>query len=334
MLGNNETIEDTFDILQITSDYWKISFVVFFSVASVFGTVSNCLMVFTFTKFCRGDQRKRYLLGLAVAALTISILYYPLFVAELIFPNITMHRQICTFTKCVKLFVMVHYNLSTTVVSFWNFVFFKYPLKGRIWIKTSRIVFVWTSAFVAAVTIVIFGYFINFRREPGDEHSPCWDLENEMKRLFYQIVFGAVVAPCTFASAYFIASVHLLIYKVRRKRCLVRDKSVPSNDGRRRHFGNGQKRSCWMLVVFISIWLPWDAMVIVRLVCKSCIKQIVLLTVGDTSFFLATFAPFCFFLCTQKYRENLWFALTCGKERPAADSRMSDKTSSKCYSLD
>ena len=207
---------DPYDYLFSDSELTKYCMIIFITAAAIFGTISNCLMIHTYVCLCRGDQRKKYLIGVAFAALTLSVLYYPLFIVELICPDITIkHKEICLLTKCVKIFVVVFFNFSATVVSFWNYIFFVYPLKGRLWMKASRIVLIWIVAFLVSVVIVVAAYFVNFASNASSGKVSRKIIFSDIEDTFS---IGAVLFPSFFTSTSLTIYVQRLAYQAKRRR--------------------------------------------------------------------------------------------------------------------
>ena len=212
--------ENELDLL-LESKVRRTVFASFIAIAAVCGATGDCLMLYVFAKHCRGDQRKKYLFGIALAALVISLIYYPLIVLELLRPDIMVANHcVCISTKYIKLFALLLCLFSIVIVSLWNYIFFAYPLKGRIWIKTSRVIMVWTTAIFLALVIVTVGYFVtdNNGKINYIGHFRCWDVSNVSSRIFMKVVSLTVAVPCIIMVTYFNGYVYRLACKVTKVR--------------------------------------------------------------------------------------------------------------------
>lgn len=320
--------QDELDILLVESEKRRQAIAVFITIAAVCGTIGNCLMLHVYMNHSRGDQRKKYLTGIALAALIISLLYYPLLVLELLRPDIFLaNKEVCSFTKYVKTFVIFFYLFSVLIVSVWNYIFFTYPLKGRIWIKTSRVAIVWTTAVIFSLLIATGGFLVMNSDDDSAKHFgqfKCWDLKVTGK-IFAKIIIIAVLMPCLLMVAYFNGYVYRLACNVTRMRSEQSSAfAVPLKK-------SGKKQSCLTGMIYFLIWIPFICLLLVKAFCKCCIKPIVLLVIGDLSFFLGSFAPFFVFIMTKKYRDALLFVISCGRKGGHSfhgGSTRYDKTSS------
>ena len=320
-LRANWTIEseNELDFLLLESKVRRSVFASFIAVAAVCGTTGDCLMLYVYAKHCRGDQRKKYLFGIALAALVISLVYYPLLILELLRPDIiAANHYVCIFTKYIKLFALLLYLFSIVIVSLWNYIFFTYPLKGRIWIKTSRVILVWTTAVFLALVIVTVGYFLmdNNSRTNYIGHFRCWDMSNLSSHLFMKVVSLTIGAPCIIMVAYFNGYVYILACKVTKLRTTSGSINLAS--------GNysvaiplkksGRRQSCLIGMIFFLIWMPFLCIILIKVFCKYCLKPVFLLIFGDLFFFLGSFAPLVMFMMTKKYKDSLLFVISCGRK--------------------
>ena len=317
-VGNDSEL----DILLLESKLSRTIFASFIAIAAVCGTVGDCLMLYIYTNYCRGDQRKKYLFGIALAALIISLIYYPLIILELVRPDVIIaNRAICLLTKYVKLFVVLFYLFSIVIVSLWNYIFFAYPLKGRIWIKTSRVIMVWTTAVFLAMGIVTIGYFTMEDRDRTGYigHFRCWDVSDMSNNMFIKAVGLGVAIPCVVLVAYFNGYVYRLACKVTSMKTTTRNTNgnlvlsqnhavvVPLKN-------SGRKQSCLLGMTFFLIWVPFVCIILVKVFCPHCFKPIFFLVFGDLFFFLGSFAPLLMFLMTKKYKNSLLFVISCGRK--------------------
>ena len=308
---------DDFEVLLWNSRYARLGVAVFILAASITATVGHLLMLFTFAKHCRGDQRKKYLFGLHFAALIIALTYYPLFVLELLRPDLILANGcLCILTKCAKIFASLFYLFSILTVSCWNYVFFLYPLRGRLWIQTRNVVVVWFTGFILCLVLTTVAHFASLpqhgRGHDQLDHFSCWDIKD--MKLFVKVTFVTIATSGTILTLFLNGSVFRLATKMERAKksgyLTCRDKANPSSH-HLQDSHSGRTRACVAVVIFLFLWLPFWCTAILRLFCKSCINLIVLLVIGDLSFFSGSFAPIVMFLITEKYRYALMCVVTC-----------------------
>ena len=312
--------ENELHFLLLESKMRRSVFAFFIAIAAVCGATGDCLMLYVFAKHCRGDQRKKYLFGIALAALVISLIYYPLIVLELLWPDIMVTNHcVCIFTKYIKLFAFLLCLFSMVIVSLWNYIFFAYPLKGRIWIKTSRVIIVWTTAVFLALVIVIVGYFLthNKGRINYIGHFRCWDVSNVSTHLFMKVVSLTVAVPCIIMVAYFNGYVYRLACKVTKVRTASGNRNLMASSNHTVAIPlrkSGRRQSCLIGMLFFVIWVPFLCLILIKLFCRHCLKPVFFLIFGDLFFFLGSFAPLVMFMMTKKYRNSLLFVLSCGRK--------------------
>ncbi len=287
---------------------------------SILGTICHILILYVFARCCSGDQRKKYLLGIAIAALMISLTYYPLIIAELLAPQIFFNEKICALTKLIKITALVNYFLGTLVVSIWNYIFFMYPLKGRIWIKTSRVATVWISTNALAILIGFIGKIITkdeIERIMETDQFRCWDMDSKTNKIFVKCVFFGIVIPCLIASSYLNCSIYRLAGRIASTR-----QPFHISEGKN-HTGfqvchmskTAKKQSILIICIFLMTWLPFVCVLMAKTICGRCVSDLWRLVAGDSSFLIASLAPFTMFMMTPKYRRSFLHIISCGKFR-------------------
>ncbi len=311
----NITSTDAWEVLILKSRRLRVILASMMALAAVCGTTGYCLKLYIFLRHCRGDQRKKYLFGIALAALIICLMYYPLFILELLRPDIIFDNlELCLLTKYVKMFSFLFYIFSILIVSVWNYIFFAYPLKGRIWIKRSRVALVWTTAITVAAVIAGIGYILMERPRTTKDAFLCWNLNDRSSSIFIKVVLLAVVLPCLGMAVYFNAYVYSLACRVRTS-LHMRVPGQPASSYLH-HLKNckGKKQTCLTAVIFLFTWVPFFTVISLRVFCRTCVDMLVMFIVGDLSFFLASFVPLLMFLMTTKYRRTLLHVLSCGRK--------------------
>ena len=282
------------------------------SLLSFGATTSDSLVIYIFLFKIRGDQRRKYLLGIYFAALIISGVYFPLLVLELTFPELVRkHYELCLTTRVVKLFTCISFLLGIATISIWNYMFFAHPLKTGLWVQWSRVTSIWCAITILAAVHTVIGMIISIRiSDDGDPSFTCWNFDTDLSRMFMRGTFFGMLLPCLFIAFIFNLRVILLARKwSKRIQTSYKNHSKRSSEQIKRR--KGSRHMVILLIGFSLIWMPFFVMFSIFNLCSYCLNPLTVLFVGDISFFLASLAPTIFFMATKKYRRVLLKFLKC-----------------------